>query len=738
MTPLVPVDVKRSRFGAERPPCFDDRRSRRGRRRASRLVDAPCSARGSRDTWQRALRLVSVVLAIAAGIGAAAPPAAAFYGNGAELVSADFARLEQGDDSTQFAAIAADGRYVAIQTFARNLFPDGDADPPGEYRQGGLFRFDLETRRIELIADGDFKPEADPSATLVRGAKNPSISADGRYVAFSTAQQLVPADVNGNLDVYVRDMDVPIRQQGAFELISAKDGGDVPATYEPGPAAPGLNPGADVTRGSAISADGTKVVFRTDLASDLPVPGAAAGQLLVRDRVAKTTVLVTRTADTGAPAGGASGPAAISADGTTVVWTGANAPAQTRFVDGESLDPAFFYYLWRRVADGPAAPTRRVTGMADPEDPGCPPGSSVVFTTTATGPCFGPLTGFELGQDGSLAAAISGDGDTVAFLTNAGPRPIVTAGIRLDLYVARMDAGLPRKNATIELTREGDISDAEASSPIDSVAMSRDGRWLAIGSSRTRFLLPALQLAGTARLVPNTRDVYAIDLQSRTIERVTRSTSGGDINGSVSSEPTLSGDGSRIAFASFAGNLFFGDANERQDAFVATRQPAPPPTPGGGGTPKSTGQDVTEDLGGDELVLPTSVRRLRGGKLELRIRVPAPGTVTVTARGKVVVANRRTATRVLARANRFSPKAGRVPVVLAVVRRYKPQLQRLKKLAARVEISFSPSRGGRRLHRNLRVVFRTDLKRRKAKRSAIGERVEKFWQPSGNRVVGLW
>ena len=40
----------------------------------------------------------------------------------------------------------------------------------------------------------------------MRGARNPSISADGRFVAFSTGQQLVPADVNGNIDVYVRDL----------------------------------------------------------------------------------------------------------------------------------------------------------------------------------------------------------------------------------------------------------------------------------------------------------------------------------------------------------------------------------------------------------------------------------------------------------------------------------------------------------------------------------------------------
>ena len=55
---------------------------------------------------------------------------------GAQLVSADYERLEQGDDSTVFAAISADGRYVAFQTRARNFFADDDPDPPGQYRAG--------------------------------------------------------------------------------------------------------------------------------------------------------------------------------------------------------------------------------------------------------------------------------------------------------------------------------------------------------------------------------------------------------------------------------------------------------------------------------------------------------------------------------------------------------------------------------------------------------------------------
>jgi Tol biopolymer transport system component len=656
----------------------------------------------------------SVVLAL----WAFPPAAAAWYGDGAQIVSADFGRLEQGDDASQFAAVAAGGRYVAIQTRARNFFADDDPDPAGQVRVGGIFRFDRDTRSLELVADGDFRDEA-TGDLLVRGAQSPSISADGRFVAFSTGQQLVPADVNGNVDVYVRDMSLPIRAPAAFELVSARDGGDVAASYAPrDPDLPGRNPGAEVSRGTAISADGSRVVFRTlELASDLPAAGGLdtpGFQIFVRDRSAHTTTLVTRASGSSVPAGGAVGPAAISGDGTTVVWTGQNAPAQTRFVNGENPDPSFYYYLWQRIADGPSAPARRITGAADPDDPGCPPSASAVFDQTSTGPCYGPLTGPELAASNfNLAAAISADGRTLAFLTSAGPRPDPNTQPGLDLYVTRMDPGLTRKAATTELTREGAIGDAEASSPIESVAISADGRWLALTSSRTRFVLPALSQLGSPRLAAAVRELYAVSLDARTVERVTRSIADGDIDGSVANEPTLSGDGAQIAFTAFASNLFFGDANEKADAFVADRQaaaggPGPPPTSGGAGS-----DDRTEDLGGDELPLPTSVRQLRGGALELRVRVPAAGTLTAVARGKVARSRRGTpATYVLARANAFSPRAGRVTVRLTVVRRYRGQLRAKHQLPTRVGLTFFPSRGGRRVTHSLRTSFRAKAPKR--------------------------
>lgn len=652
------------------------------------------------------------------------PPAArASYGNaadnsdGAQLVSADYGRLEQGDDLTAFAAISSNGRYVAIQTRARNFFADNDPDPAGKYRAGGVFRFDLATNALAKVADGDLFDEAS-NAFLRRGASNPSISSDGRFIAFVTAERLVASDQNDNVDAYVRDMTVPIGAPGAYDLISARDGGDTPATYgTPEFPFPGSEPGADLTRGAAISDDGRLVVFRTDAPSDLPASGAVdvpAGQVYVRDRAADTTTLVTTLRDAGSgattnqPAGGALG-AVLSADGTTVAWTGRNAAAQTRFLGGENQDPNLIYYLWRRIADGPEAPARRITGVADPDDDGCPLDSVTFFNQTGTGPCYGPLTDQEANRSGIAAQvpALSGDGYTAAFLTGAGPRPLTFTGSGLDLYVTEMRPGLNRKTATVELTRDPADFVAATSSPLTSVAMSASGRYIAITTVRTNFILPTLQSLGSPRAVPGPRELYAVDLQDRTLDRVTRSYSGGDIDADVQNGVTISGDGSRIAFTSSAGNLFFGDANKRADAFVATRQPVlaagPPPQGLGSGVPAGT---IEFDRGGPQIGVRTKSRS--GGVILLTVSVPAAGGIKAVGVARAGVP-RKPRTLGTAEGRARGKARSNVRLVLRPVRRYRRELRQRGTIPGRIAVSYVAARGGRRAAASVRVAFRQEV-----------------------------
>jgi hypothetical protein len=266
-------------------------------------------------SWLRWLVVAAgAVLAMGAVVSGSALAA---YGPGAEIVSVDNPTDEQANGPVGTAVMTPDGRYVVFQTQATNFFAaDGsDPDPPGETRIGGVFRYDRLTGDLQLVADGDLVSASNPNMVVTRGAANPSVSDDGRYVAFSTGQQLVAGDTNNNVDVYVRDMNVPLKPNriasGAYTLVSALDGGDTPASYMHIPNGPPVlsgqrNPGSEVWPRTAISADGRYVAFRTvEWNSNLPSGGATntpPGQVLVRDLLAKRTALLTLTSQPGAGA----------------------------------------------------------------------------------------------------------------------------------------------------------------------------------------------------------------------------------------------------------------------------------------------------------------------------------------------------------------------------------------------------------------------------------------------------
>ena len=99
----------------------------------------------------------------------------------------------QSDGNSQFPALSADGRFVAFWSQATNLVPtdtNGTADVFVRDRQKGT------TRRVSLGPGG---------AQGNDSSYDPAVSADGRFVAFSSdASNLVPGDTNGFTDVFVR------------------------------------------------------------------------------------------------------------------------------------------------------------------------------------------------------------------------------------------------------------------------------------------------------------------------------------------------------------------------------------------------------------------------------------------------------------------------------------------------------------------------------------------------------
>ena len=93
-------------------------------------------------------------------------------------------------------SISADGRYVAF--ISKATFDDDPPDTNGSY---DVFVHDREnhtTERINLTSDEEEGP-------LRTDSYNPSLSADGRYVAFGSRERLVPEDQDYMQDIYVRD-----------------------------------------------------------------------------------------------------------------------------------------------------------------------------------------------------------------------------------------------------------------------------------------------------------------------------------------------------------------------------------------------------------------------------------------------------------------------------------------------------------------------------------------------------
>jgi len=133
-------------------------------------------------------------------------------------------------------AISGDGRYVAFSSDGDNLAPS-DTNPDAD-----LFLRDLQLGTTERVNLNDAEEQ-----TLGGGGSEPSISTDGRFVAFETpAYNLVPllGDNNGASDIFVRD-----RLLGTVERVSV------------------TTAGAQVALGShapSISGDGGIVVFDSD------------------------------------------------------------------------------------------------------------------------------------------------------------------------------------------------------------------------------------------------------------------------------------------------------------------------------------------------------------------------------------------------------------------------------------------------------------------------------------------
>ena len=314
----------------------------------------------------------------------------------------------QGDSSSFTPSISADGRYVAFHSIATNLV-SGDTNGSPD-----IFVHDRQTQAIERVSVDSNGVQGDSESYA------PSISADGRFVSFeSTATNLVSGDTNGYSDIFVHD-----RQTKTTERVSVDSSGVE---------------GDSDSLAPSISADGRFVAFYS-IATNL-VSGDTNGysDIFVDDRQTKTTERVS-VDSSGVEGDSESVAPSISAGGRFVSFES----AATNLVSGDTngFFDIFVYDLQTNAIQRLSVDSNGVQGDSDSNMASISAdGRYVAFHSYATNLVSGDTNGFEdifvydrqtnaikrvnvdpggaEGNMGGFDPCISADGQYVVFTSSA-------------------------------------------------------------------------------------------------------------------------------------------------------------------------------------------------------------------------------------------------------------------------------------------------------------------------------
>jgi uncharacterized repeat protein (TIGR01451 family) len=454
------------------------------------------------------MRMSSLAVLVSAGVLVLAGPAVAQPAPGfTELVSVSSAGV-QGDQDSELPSVSADGRFVAFASLAQNLVP-GDTNQSAD-----IFVRDRVLGTTERVSVSSKGGQGDGHSGLLDLMGGPSISGDGRYVAFSSeATNLVRGDRNANADVFVHDRltGLTTRESVGTNGAEANGGGTEPD----------------------ISRDGRVVAF-VSFSDNLVPDQNFTGDVFVRDRQAGTTERISQAPD-GSDANSQSFTPVLNADGRFVYFTS----FASNLVAGDSDNQDIDAYLFDRQ-------TKTMTAITSNR-----PSSGVISHGTANG--------------------ISGDGRYLTFTTQD------TTFVTPDTNGFFDDAWLVDRN-TGQYVLVG-VNDAGEQGDDSTFAgdVSDNGRFVVLVSRSTNF-------GGPANFREN---VYLRDRQAGTTRLVSVASDGteGDLD---SIQPALTPDGLVAAFASrsstfvpetqdfFAYDVFVRDMRPQADLSV-TQSDSPDP-----------------------------------------------------------------------------------------------------------------------------------------------------------------
>jgi len=450
-------------------------------------------------------------------------------------------------------ALSGNGRYVVFASNADNFAAGSTAAPNQLYVRdlvNGL------TTAVSVDSSGALANDLNAEA---------AISADGRYVAFSSsASNLVPNDTNLTYDIFVRD-----REAGTTSRVSVNSGGeeaggvDFPASFRP-----------------SLSADGQLVTFQSDASNLVSGDDNASTDIFVRDLANATTALVSTGAD-GTPANSSSSSAALSADGRYVLF---QSGASNLVVDDTNEQMDLF------VRDLTVATTTRVNVAENKAEPNASSsdgaisadGEYIAYSSSASNIVNGdhndrsdvfvrararPKTLLvsaarlisQTASGGSGVArdrALSANGRFVAFHSNASILVDDDTNQNTDVFLRDTEAAL-----TTLISRG--VAGEPANSSSSGAAISATGRYVAYQS-----------FAGN--LVPGDTnenfDIFLYDRRMTSTSRVNLGANGQQAGPfDASSSPSVSSDGRYVAFESDA-LLVPDDSEFTPDVFIRDRQ----------------------------------------------------------------------------------------------------------------------------------------------------------------------
>jgi Ca2+-binding RTX toxin-like protein len=420
-------------------------------------------------------------------------------------------------------SISADGRFVAFSSSASNIVP-GDTNSNQD-----IFVRDTLTNTTTLVSLDSAGNQAN------NGSSRPSISADGRFVAFqSYASNIVPGDTNSSPDSFPSE-DIFVRDTltNTTTRVSLDSAGNQANRF---------------SDRASISADGRFVAFTSEASNLVPGDTNNRNDIFLRDTLTNTTTRVS-VDSAGNQQNGSSffNASSISADGRFVAFE-SNA---SNLVPGDTNRSGDIF-----VRDTLTNTTTRVS-------------------VDSAG---------NQGNDVSYSPSISANGRFVAFESFASNIVPGDTNRERDIFVRDT---LTNTTTRVSVDSAGNQTNIDSNNP----SISADGRFVAFESDAFKIVRN-----------PTINDIFVRDTLTNTTTNVSVDSAG---NPGEAFNPSISADGRFVAFDSNSSNLVPGQTNNNRKIFVADTSSTPNVingTPGNDNLAGTRGNDIINGSEGDDVL----------------------------------------------------------------------------------------------------------------------------------------